>query len=103
MSLTDGPKIYLTCANCRARLLEIWVVSPQEDSSFKVRATCPFCNDKSYIQEIKGGFRHSGAARPCEDDEAADFLATIVDKIDVVNDISIFNMRKAQPDARPIK
>lgn len=35
--------------------MDIWVIN-DDDTTTKVRATCPHCGDKSYWKDVKGKF-----------------------------------------------
>lgn len=47
--------VKLKCSNCEKDLVDIWFGVPSQQV-FKLRATCPYCGDKSFIKEIKGNF-----------------------------------------------
>ena len=99
--LLDGRKEYLTCANCKARLVELWHTRPEEKNKLKFKANCPFCGDKSYIKEFSTGFHFSGIALPSEEEDI-DFLVTRVSGPFFENDVYNFLVEK-EPNAKPIK
>lgn len=83
--IIDAGKIILRCANCNKPLMELWIVRPKENIKTKVRATCPYCGDKSYIKEIHGGFAR-GVIGKQTDDEFADLIVTNIADVEKTND-----------------
>lgn len=100
--LKDGGHVYLKCSSCLAVLMDIWVTRPHEKEIWKVRASCPFCGDKSFVEEIKGGFHQGGYGKVKEDDAESDFPSTAVTDISVVGDTFFFTVKKANENAKPL-
>lgn len=100
--LTDGGHIYIDCSNCNAALMDIWRSRPNESHTWKLRASCPFCGDKSFIVEVKGGFHPGGFGVTKEDDDSDDIPITSNDGCDIVNGVVEFRIVKANPDVKPV-
>lgn len=100
--LKDGGHVYLTCSNCNAGLLDVWRTRPHEPEVWKLRCSCPFCGDKSFITEIQGGFHVGGYGVIKEDDETDDVPSTKIDHTDIHGDTFIFNVIKATANAKPV-
>lgn len=64
IGLKDGGHVILSCSNCAAQLVDIWIQMPDSGQHWKGRATCPYCGDKSYIQEWDGGYAIGGISIP---------------------------------------
>jgi len=52
----DGGHEIIKCSGCDCPLVDIWHIRPYETKITRIFATCPWCGEQSYIQEIKGGF-----------------------------------------------
>ena len=50
--VVDGKHTYFYCSNCNAPLLDIWHLQPTDQTIWKVRADCPFCDDHSFVKDI---------------------------------------------------
>jgi DNA-directed RNA polymerase subunit RPC12/RpoP len=92
IGLEDGGHIFLTCSNCKSKLVDIWVTSPQIKAKFKYQANCPFCGDKSYIKEVEGGICYAGIYKQIDEDN--DKPITLVESIEWGN-INQFKVVKA--------
>ncbi len=70
--LKDAGHFIIECSNCLKPLVDLWLTRPGERIRYKdgkeiktlnvvwkVQATCCYCGDHSFVQEIQGGF-HSG-------------------------------------------
>ena len=55
-SLVDTAPIIIVCSNCKKELCEIKVTRPHAKIKSFVVAKCDYCGDKSFKQEIVGGF-----------------------------------------------
>lgn len=55
-NLVDGQTTILQCSNCNKELCEIKVTRPKANIKSFVVAECCHCGDKSFKQEIIGGF-----------------------------------------------
>jgi hypothetical protein len=62
--LIDNGEITLVCSNCDKPLLIVWSNRPNEKRVWKLRATCPYCNDRSFAFDMKGGFAYRGYDKP---------------------------------------
>lgn len=101
--LRDDGHVIVCCSNCRAALVDIWRTRPHEPQEWKVRATCPFCGDKSFTATIKGGFHQGGVALAKDDEPDEDkAVSTVVESFDIVGDTFLFTVKKATPDAKPL-
>lgn len=100
--MKKGDHLHISCSNCNAILLDIWSVNPDADFQWKVRATCPFCGDKSYIEEIKGTFGVGGYGTPKPDDPTDDIPSTVHDGSDVIDGVYVFKVKKANENAKPV-
>lgn len=58
--IKDGGNIILYCSNCNKPLVDLFITDTQNDFVWKCVAECCYCNDKSFIQEVKGMFRPGG-------------------------------------------
>jgi hypothetical protein len=100
--MSDGGHTYLSCSNCNAILVDIWVTRPNQPIECKVQAKCAFCGDRSFVKLIKGGYYHGGYGRIKTDDEDTDIPSTIVEDVISENDVFVFHTKKATPNAKPI-
>jgi len=107
--LSDGGHIIVACSSCKAGLLDIWVTRPNEIDPgtgkpfhWKVRANCPFCEDKSFIVEFDGGYHVGGVGTLKEGGEDTD-PSTIWTDFDEANGVLNYLVKKASPDAKPSK
>ncbi len=101
--IVDAGHVYLDCSACGAALLDVWSTRPGEPHTWKLRANCPFCGDSSFVTEIKGGFHPAGYGTPKQDDPDDVIPSTEHDGFDVRGDVVIFRVRKAGPDAKPVR
>jgi DNA-directed RNA polymerase subunit RPC12/RpoP len=107
-NLRDGGHTLFTCSNCNAKLMDVWSTRRHEADEWTLQATCPFCNDRSFEKQIKGGFHYGGfgTTKPGEPDED-DYVSTKVDFWETVNEGSgdkfLFHIIKASPDAKPCR
>lgn len=110
----DGGHHYLSCSNCDAVLVDLLVTHPGEtDFSWSVKAgNCPFCDEDpktaplggSYVHPVKGLFVCGGYGEVRDDSPIDDTASTFIDESYVDdNDVHVFIVRKAGPNARPIK
>lgn len=95
--LKDLGHHYISCSNCNAMLLDIWVTQEIEKFS-RIQASCPFCGDQSFVAEVKGKF-HAGGIGETDDDDAR-LLTVIHDALSESNK-TVFVMRKGFKDAKP--
>lgn len=95
----DGGHVYLSCSDCRAKLVDVWITRPAEDIQSKLSATCPFCGDKSFSTEVTGGFHVGGFSSENEDGE--DIPSTIIDGSEIIDNSIVFYVKKATDDAKP--
>jgi len=101
-NLQDGNHIYPACSNCNAILMDIWRTRPHETETWKIRATCPFCGDSSFVIEVQGGFHIGGYGEIKEDDAEDDIPSTVVEEFQCDGDTFNFTIKKANPDAKPL-
>lgn len=100
--LVDGGHTYPSCSNCRALLADIWVVRPHETEKWKLRASCPFCGDKSFIFEVQGGFHYAGYSTLVEGTEDQYVHSTVVESIEPSGDHFLLKVLKANKNAKAI-
>lgn len=100
--LTDGGHVFVTCSNCCAFLADFHVTRPDEEDVWKVKVTCPWCGDASFITEVKGGFYPGGFGVAKPDDENEVIPSTYLELPEDVEDVFVFRAKKASNDARPI-
>lgn len=101
--LRDDGHVLLSCSNCRAALMDVWRTRPHEPQTWKVRATCPFCGDKSFVREVRGGFHNGGIALSRDDEPDEDkAVSTVVESFDIQGDTFLFTVKKAHPNAKPL-
>ena len=100
--LSDGGHNFIACSNCKAALMDIWVTRPHETEAYKIRATCPWCNDKSFITRIVGGFHYGGCGSQNGGDVEDTIESTSVDHFEIKNGVFEFTVLKASHDAVPI-
>jgi DNA-directed RNA polymerase subunit RPC12/RpoP len=85
--MEDRGHIILECANCGAKLVNIWQTRSDEPEKKTARAVCCYCGDSSYPQSLNAGrFHYIGIA---SDPEMNHFL-TQIDKVETENDNVIF-------------
>lgn len=101
--LVDGGHIYVQCSNCSAVLLDIFRTRPDAPTVSRLKALCPFCGDASFAVEVRGGFHIGGYGRPNPDNPEDDYPSTVVDPPDEVDGLFIFPVKKASPDAKPVR
>lgn len=82
--LKNGTKSILSCSMCGKSLLEIWITQPNVDMVTKVQATCPYCPERSFVNEVRGKF-HAGPIFHEVNPETFDDVQITVIK-DVVNE-----------------
>lgn len=110
--LVDAGHIFLVCENCRARLIDVHIIRPDEDSDWKVRAiNCPFCDENpktaplggSYYVDIHGRFILGGYGElreGCDEDDIGSTIQDdIIQKSDFVWDIKV---KKFNEGAKPV-
>lgn len=100
--LQDAGHTILSCSSCNAQLLDIWRTRPNEPQIWKCRCNCPFCGDKSFITDVKGGFHVGGVGKVKADDEDDVIPSTNNIGMDIVDDVFEFQVEKAGPNAKPI-
>lgn len=100
--LVDGGHQYLCCSNCDAALVDVWVTNPEEKSSWKMKAKCPFCNDYSYPKEVKGRFHLGGTVRVVDEDSELCSASTTVDNFEFIEGCFEINVLKATPKSKPV-
>lgn len=95
-NLSDGGHHIIKCSACNKPLCDIWVIRPHVDISFKYRATCPYCNDKSFLKEIKGGITYGGIAEADPNSETIDDkrTLTVVEDVEWGGEIVEFKVKK---------
>lgn len=101
--LSDGGHNLIKCSNCEAILMDVWVTRPHEPHTYKLRATCPWCNDKSFVVKVKGGFHQGGYGTQVGDDVEETVESTSVERYEL-DDSGVFNffIMKASANAKPV-
>jgi hypothetical protein len=108
--LKDGGHVYLSCSNCRALLVDIYITRPHEPHAWKCQATCPWCKpdedgnpETSFPVDVRGGFHVAGVAVAKADEPDEDRAkSTIVHQPDIQNDRFFFVTKKAHEHAKPV-
>jgi DNA-directed RNA polymerase subunit RPC12/RpoP len=54
--LRDIEDIFIKCSNCSKRLVHVKRIKEDDNISSNIRASCPFCGDKSFIKVVSGRF-----------------------------------------------
>ena len=54
--IKDDGHVILSCSNCRKDLVDIWLTHHDMPVKTTIIATCGYCGDKSFSQEIAGIF-----------------------------------------------
>lgn len=96
------------CLNCRAILADFWVVEPM-DIEWQVQCKCPWCrengleDERSGVETVRGRFAHGGAALPRPDDETDDIPSTRVEGFEDEDGVFVFEVKKANDHAKPIR
>lgn len=110
--LKNGGHVCLSCSNCHAGLMDIWLTRPDEIDpltrkpfEWEVQASCPFCGDKSFTTTIHGGYHISGFGLPKPDDEDETIPSTQANGefTELDNGVLLFHIEKYSPDAKPQK
>lgn len=99
--LVDGGHVILSCSNCNALLMDVFRTRPHEPEVWRLRCSCPFCGDASFVAEVRGGFHYGGYGRIKKDDDSDDFPVTVVDPPEIDGETYFFTAKKASPDVRP--
>ena len=60
--VTNHKHEIIACSSCERDLVDVWITRPDFPVLQALRASCPFCEDQSYIIDVQGGF-HLG---PCD-------------------------------------
>lgn len=100
--LTDGGHVYLSCSDCQALLMDLWVTRPHEDEAWLYSANCPWCGDKSFPVEVKGGIFPAGYGTPIPGDEDNVVPSTNYVDVEARGGRWHFKVEKASDDARPV-
>ena len=110
MGLKDGGHVYVRCSACEAILLDVYrtmpnAVNPRTGKVFewKLQANCPFCGDHSYVTEVTGMFHLGGMGHARRDNVDDDIPSTTYDPPEINGNVYKINVRKAKPDAKPVK
>lgn len=103
MGLADGGHVLLSCSDCRAILMDIWVTMPDAPNEWRLRANCPFCHDSSFVTRVRGNFHYGGYGATKGDDASEDVPSTIVDSMEMNDGVFVFNIKKANDHAKAIQ
>jgi hypothetical protein len=95
--------VVLDCRSCDASLVDIIVTDPDADCSIRAVATCPFCGDQSFEVEVRGVISVGGCGEPRPDDPTDQVESTSAPEPDFQDDVVVFQVAKARPDAKPIR
>lgn len=102
VGLVDNGKVFFTCSNCDKKLAYIWRTSPSK-SKYKYRATCPYCNDKSWDIEVEGNPAEMGFSGIWQDiDENNDKPITLIENIKPKGDVIVMHVVKAQKEPKNV-
>jgi hypothetical protein len=101
-NLVDGGHVLLSCSNCDAILADLYLTKPNVPR-FNYKANCPFCGDTSFVKDVAGVGHMGGYGKVKEDNEDDDVASTLFDGFEIVDDVVVLKIRKATPDAKPIR
>jgi len=105
--LEEGKHVYLSCSNCRAMLVDLWVNQPDAKDSdgkpyhWKAKANCCFCSDSSWEKEFEGLFYPGGYGESKEDDSDDSIMSTRIDDTNMNGENLTFKVVKYQKDSKP--
>ena len=109
-NLIDGGHKILSCSNCSAMLVDIWLTKPnavnpvtKKKFEWKVQANCPFCKDNSFVDTIYGIYHYGGCGKIKDDNADDDIPSTIIVDFVLKDGLVKFNVEKAGEHAKPIK
>lgn len=59
--ISDGGEVILSCSNsdCKQPLVRLWITRPDARYTWKVKATCPYCDGESETEEVCGMFHQA--------------------------------------------
>lgn len=93
--------VVLECRSCGAALVDIIRTVPEADCALSYQATCPWCGDCSFEEEIQGGVHVGGVGEPNPDDPTDQFESTAAPEPEFEGDVVVFQVRKANERAQP--
>jgi hypothetical protein len=78
--------VILQCSNCNEELVDLWISAPNEKIGkdpvqWKVKATCCYCGDQSFVKDIVGGFKQHGII--AEDDKNLNHYRDVTKVVDI--------------------
>lgn len=97
--------VEINCSGCSAGLLDI-LIHRNEPGETKIKATCPFCKDSSFVVSVPAplkGFFLQGVGRIKEDEDTADIPSTAFDGMHEEDGVWHVTVIKAKKDAKPIR
>jgi len=103
-TLENGGVTLIKCSNCDKPLIEVWHTRPKETLNghpleWLIQASCCYCQDKSYITKVTGGFHPKGHDIPHPNGNPEDVIP-IVNIVDIQmikyqgKDVSLFVTEK---------
>lgn len=110
--LKNGGHVTLSCSNCHAGLIDIWITRPneidpltREPFEWNVCAKCPFCGDKSFVTTIKGGYHIGGYGlpKPGDEDETIPSTQANGEFTELDGGVILFHVEKYSNDSKPQK
>jgi hypothetical protein len=104
--LKDGGHVIIKCSSCHKPLVDVWRTRPDlkdprtgKPFEWKIVAACCYCNDKSYITTVLGGFHIGGyGVDVCDPNDKRDVIDS-VEKTTIVDTTTLEN----RPDVTYIK
>jgi hypothetical protein len=94
--------ITLCCSNCDKPLMDVMVLDPNaknpdgSDMEWRLQALCCYCNDKSFVKEVKGRFVPGAYGTPNPDDPDDYFMQTNLGRMETLEDRVVFHIHKVK-------
>jgi len=86
LGFKDCGHVILKCSNCQKPIFSLWIIDKNASLEANYKATCPYCNGKSYTKTIKGRITTGGI--PANGDYYSDEseVLTFMDSFDIVEE-----------------
>lgn len=84
--LKDGGHVILKCSNCNKPVFSLWVVKPNFDFEASYKATCPYCDGKTYTKKIKGQITTGGIPKNGDYYSDDTEVLTYMEKFDTIEE-----------------
>ena len=93
------PQLVIKCSSCSKPLMSVMMdpgaIDPATKKPFqwKVRASCPYCGDESFVQTLHGRLFPVGWALPNKDNCEDVYSKTFIDETELNNDEVHFKIK----------